>query len=130
MKPSKTQKKALYELLHKLVRLRDGEKCLKCLKTDRLQLSHIYPKGRYRLMEFVPENVKLLCVGCHLYWWHRNPIEAHEWLKIKLDQARLAKLKLMSQTYLGPFDPKLQILYLKQEIKKYDSKTKVTRDTQ
>lgn len=118
MKPTATQKKKLYELLQKLVRVRDGERCLKCGKTERLQLSHIYPKGRYKLMEFLSKNVKILCVGCHLYWWHKNPIEAHEWLQEKLPKERLAWLKTASNTYLGKFDPKLAIIELESELKK------------
>jgi len=112
MKPTILQKKKLYALLHEAVRIRDGAKCLKCGRTDKLQLSHIYPKGRYRLMEYLLDNVKLLCLSCHLFWWHKNPIEAHEWLKETLPKARLDKLKLSSNTYLGSFDPKLVILEL------------------
>lgn len=70
-------------------------------------------------MEYMPENVKLFCVGCHLYWFHRNPIEAHEWLEKVIPKERLQKLKLASNTYLGPFDPKLAILELKTLIKNY-----------
>lgn len=63
--------------------------------------------------------MKILCVGCHLFWWHRNPIEAHEWLKTAIPVDRQKKLKLASQSYLGPFDPKLTILGLQEEIKDY-----------
>jgi 5-methylcytosine-specific restriction endonuclease McrA len=109
-------KKRINALLHELVRLRDRESCRRCGTTERLQLSHIYPKGRYRSMEFDPWNVKLLCVGCHLYWWHKNPIEAWEWLKTVWPEKELARLKLMSNTTGHRFDPKLHILYLKSEI--------------
>lgn len=105
-------------LLHELVRLRDGERCRRCGNTERLQLSHIYPKGRYRSMEFEPWNVKLLCVGCHLYWWHKNPIEAHEWLKSVWPSKELERLKLMSLTIGQRLDPKLQLIFLKSEVEK------------
>lgn len=118
MKPTPTQKKKLYALLHELVRLRDGAACLKCSKTEGLQLSHIYPKGRYRGMEFVDLNTKLLCTSCHIFWWHRNPIEAVEWINQKLPKERMDKLKLMSNTYMGGFDPKLVIIELTEKIKK------------
>lgn len=118
MKPNSSQKKKIYSLLKDIVTLRDGEECLRCKKRDRLQLSHIYPKGRYRLMEFMPENLKLLCVGCHLYWWHKNPMEASEWLKTVIPKDRLQRLRVASNTYLGSFDPKLQIIYLSDELKK------------
>jgi hypothetical protein len=70
-------------------------------------------------MEFLSDNVKLLCMPCHLYWWHRNPIEAHEWLQTAIPVDRQKKLKLAAQTYLGPFDPKLAILGLEQELASY-----------
>lgn len=122
MRPTPAQKKKLYGLLQKIVRLRDGDMCLRCSRTDTLQLSHIYPKGRYKLMEFIPSNCKMLCVACHLFFWHRDPIQAHEWLQTVLRPERLTKLKRMSQTYLGPFDPKLAIIELEQELQKYESR--------
>ena len=47
-------------------------------------------------MQFDPENVKILCVGCHLYWWHKHPIEAKEWAEKTLGRARLNRLKKQS----------------------------------
>ena len=44
-------------------------------------------------MQFDVDNVKALCLGCHLYWWHRSPIEAQEWAKKTLGKGRLSKLK-------------------------------------
>ena len=44
-------------------------------------------------MQFDVDNVKALCLGCHLYWWHRSPIEAQEWAKKTLGKGRLIKLK-------------------------------------
>ena len=117
MKITKEQRKELNALLHKLVRLRDGEHCLRCPKTARLQLSHIYPKGKKRGMEFEPDNVKLLCVGCHLYWWHKNPMEAMEWLKTVIPTARLDRLKLMSQT-TNKIDFNLQKIFIEKEIER------------
>lgn len=104
-------------LLHELVRLRDRERCLRCGTTERLQLSHIYPKGKHRSMEFDPWNVKLLCVRCHLYWWHKHPMEAAEWIKTVRPPKELDRLKLMSQSIGYRFDPKLHIIFLKSEIK-------------
>ena len=72
-------------------------------------------------MEFLSENVKLLCPYHHLFWWHRNPIEAHEWLQTAIPVDRQKKLKLASQTYLGPFDTKLSILGLEHELASYES---------
>ena len=49
-------------------------------------------------MQFNVENVKALCVGCHLYWWHKHPIEAKEWAVKALGRARLNKLKKQANT--------------------------------
>lgn len=116
MKPTKTQKAKLNKLLHEICRKRDGDKCLRCFNTERLQLSHIYPKGKCRGMEFMAQNVKLLCVGCHLYFWHKHPVAAKEWLDTVMPKQRLDYLKLCSNSYMGGQDPKLLILELEQEL--------------
>ena len=94
-------KKAERNKLHKLVReyvmLRD-KVCLKCGKSGNLHASHIYPRGKYPKMQFKVENVKALCLGCHLYWWHKHPIDAAKWLNNTLDKARLKRLKILSNT--------------------------------
>ena len=61
-------------------------------------MSHIYPKGRYRKMQFDPDNVKALCLGCHLYWWHKHPIEAKDWAEKTLGKVRLRQLKKQANT--------------------------------
>ena len=117
------QSKALYALIREILVARDGEKCLRCGRQDKLQMSHIYPKGRYRSMEYMDLNIKFLCFPCHFFFWHRNPIEAHEWLNTVLSKERLDKLKLMANTYMGKFDWKLHKLYLENELKKYRKNT-------
>ena len=49
-------------------------------------------------MQFDVNNVKALCLGCHLYWWHKHPIEAKEWAVKALGRARLNKLKKQANT--------------------------------
>lgn len=98
----------IYGILRQIVMKRDGAKCLRCGKTDRLHLSHIYPRGKYKTMALEPLNLKMLCVGCHLYWWHKNPMEAWEWLNEVMSKERIQKLKVMSQSY-GKI-PDLQLL--------------------
>jgi len=73
-------------------------------------------------MEFEPDNIKALCFSCHLGWWHKNPIEASEWLKTVIPKSRLDRLKLMSNTYCGKQDYKLQKLYIENKIKEYANK--------
>lgn len=91
--------------------LRDGQKCLKCGTAGGLSPSHIYPQGRYRNMAWEIDNVKTLCWPCHAFWWHKNPIEANEWIKKTLPASRLSKLKKMSQGYC----PKPNLLEVKVE---------------
>ncbi len=97
---TKQEGKTLNGLLHRLLELRD-RRCLRCGKVP-FQMSHIYPKGRYRSMKHEPDNVKALCFACHLGWFHKNPLEAGEWLKTALPAKRLARLRLMSRSYKAP----------------------------
>ncbi len=114
------QKNVLHKLMKDLLILRDGEKCLRCNKTERLQMSHIYPKGHYRRMEFDPDNLKLLCVGCHLYWWHKEPMMAHAWLESRVPKERIDKLKMRARVTGGTLPSFNEIkLDLENEIKKY-----------
>lgn len=116
MTPS--QKRTIYALLHELVRLRDKDRCLRCQKRE-WQLSHIYPKGKHRKMEFDPDNVKALCYACHIHWWHKNPIEAHEWLAVTIDKQRLMRLKIAANTVnKSTIDYYAQKMLLESEIKK------------
>ena len=92
---TKSQKKVLHNLVRQIVINRD-KTCLKCGKSQILHASHIYPRGKYPKMQFMPENVKALCLGCHLYWWHKHPIEAKEWAIKALGKARLNLLKKRS----------------------------------
>jgi Bacteriophage Lambda NinG protein. len=118
---TKSEKKNIQKLLREIVFLRDGEACLKCGKTEAISLSHIYPKGRYRSMELDPDNLKPLCYACHLLWWHKNPIEAHEWLQTAIPKKRLDRLKLMANTSNKVPEYKLYKLWCEQEIKRLKS---------
>lgn len=117
---TKHQKNILEKLLHQACVLRDGERCLKCGRRDRLSASHIYPKGRYQKMRFDLDNVKSLCFQCHMAFWHKDIEEAHEWLHQTLDKKRLDRLKLRSLVNdTKPLDYNAIKLYLTNEIKKY-----------
>tara|TARA_Y100001937_G_scaffold103413_1_gene142576 strand:+ start:180 stop:542 length:363 start_codon:yes stop_codon:yes gene_type:complete len=94
---TKQQKTKLNKLVREYVILRD-KRCLRCGKTNNLHASHIYPKGKYRKMQFDTDNVKALCLGCHLYWWHKSPIEAKEWAEKALGEERLDRLKKQANT--------------------------------
>ena len=94
---TKTQKTKLNKLVREYVLLRD-KVCLRCGKENNLHASHIYPKGKFRKMQFDTDNVKALCLGCHLYWWHKHPIEAKEWAEKALGEERLDRLKKQANT--------------------------------
>ncbi len=118
---TKHQRKTLTKLASKACIARDGHKCLRCGKTTTLCGSHIYPKGRYRKMEFDLDNLKTLCYACHIHWWHKNPVEANFWLTETIDKKRLERLRLRSQVNDGtPLDYKLLKIYLENELKKYE----------
>jgi len=90
-KPSrKTVKNKLDKLFSANIRAKGF--CEKCGKTTTLQCSHIYSRSYLRL-RWVEENATCLCAGCH-FWWHKNPIEAIEWVK---DFKDIEKLKEMKQ---------------------------------
>ena len=72
-------KKQCDELFSKIIRLRD-KKCLKCGTNKNLQVAHLI--SRKNLAHRWDENSAItLCYACHLYWYHKEPIEAAEWLK-------------------------------------------------
>ena len=121
-KLTKYEKKTLEELLHNACIARDGGRCVRCGRTEKLCASHIYPKGTYQRMRYLPENVITLCNQCHIFWWHKHPLEASEWVKTVVEPETMARLKLASQTInKKPIDYKLLGVYLKSEIKKYEN---------
>lgn len=67
-------------LYSSFIRKRDG-KCRKCGSTKSLQCSHIRSIGAYKYLEFEPQNAIALCLRCHLYWWHKEPIDASKWFR-------------------------------------------------
>lgn len=114
---SKGQRKVLNGIIHEILVLRD-KVCLRCGTTERLQASHIYPKGTYKKLEYDSENIKFLCWRCHFTWWHKHPLEAAEWIKTAIPKERYDRLKLRSQTSGdGSRDYKVLKLFLEQELK-------------
>lgn len=111
---SKHEKKELNSLIHQILEKRD-QACLKCGNPE-FQASHIYPKGSYRKLEFDPENIIALCYRHHLHWWHKNPLEAHDWINETYPD-RMKRLKLMTQSGAGTRNYKLLKVYLKNLLK-------------
>lgn len=71
-------KRELDRLCRELVFRRDGHRCRKCGATKRLQWSHVHSR-RLLSLRWDPMNSMCLCVRCHLFWWHKEPLEAAAW---------------------------------------------------
>lgn len=80
---------------------RDNHRCQKCGVSDEekvLHLSHVYTKGAHPELRLDPDNVKMLCHKCHMYWWHREVTEASEWFAEKFPKrSKRLKLKIRSK---------------------------------
>ena len=59
--------------------------------------SHIYNEGTYRSMSADVDNILTFCYHCHIYWWHRNPIEASEFFNKKYPKLA-QELKIRART--------------------------------
>lgn len=88
--------KLFAELIHK------RGKCERCGKITSLQTAHIIPRTNKNL-RWNPDNALLLCVACHLYWFHKNPLEAMEWFKLyfPIQYAYLMREKNKLNTSVG-----------------------------
>jgi 5-methylcytosine-specific restriction endonuclease McrA len=118
-KKARTKRSIVSELdvlVRKLVLARDGYKCVRCNKTGVLQASHILSKGRYSRLRFELMNVLSLCIGCHLYFWHKSPLEAFRWFDQKYP-GRMQQLEIMAAT-AGKVDMKLLRLCLRKEVER------------
>ena len=107
------------QLFSKAMKCRWGWTCARCGKkypegSRGIHLAHFHGR-RKESVRFDPENVNLLCYGCHSYF-HQNPKE-HELWKIKqLGQKRFDLLTLRANTYCKR-DDKMVELYYKKKIK-------------
>lgn len=73
-------------LSKQLVKQRDGNNCVHCgkwVEGSNRQASHVIPVSAGSGLKWDVQNMKVLCMHCHLQWWHKNPIEAGEWFKEK-----------------------------------------------
>jgi 5-methylcytosine-specific restriction endonuclease McrA len=79
-------KKKLMELIKAHVRRRDNYTCQHCGKQvegSNCHVSHVRPVSSGNALAFDPINMKVLCYHCHINWFHKNPLEAAEWFKVK-----------------------------------------------
>lgn len=98
--PKAKLKRKAFELAKRFVRERDkvcqaqgadGEAC-----GGILNASHIYPEGKYRSMRYDVDNMIGMCYKHHLHWWHKNPIEADNWVLGYLGREKYNELRKRS----------------------------------
>lgn len=116
----KTARQRTIQELDRLVRervlTRDKHSCQKCGKTSQLQAAHVFPKGRYPHLRFEEYNLITLCIGCHLYWAHKDPIGFHDWLEV-VEPGKIQRLREMDAT-APKVDVKLLLTVLRAEASK------------
>lgn len=69
--------------------------CQRCGTTNNLHCSHIIPRTSLSV-RWDSFNAIALCHRCHIYWWHKNPLEAVNWFNDKWP-GRYEVLKKRSQ---------------------------------
>jgi len=118
--------KHLDYLLREACFARDGFQCLWCLSERKTQHntlapSHIKPKGHYKKMRWILDNVITFCYNHHICVWHKSPTEANKWYENNIPRKRRDRLDLMAQSPIrSPLDFNLIRISLLEEIKKYD----------
>ena len=79
--PRKTLSNKLDKLCREVIKIRDSGVCQKCGKHfEKIDCSHVIPRGNKRF-RWDLKNLKGLCSGCHMWWWHQNPLEASQWFE-------------------------------------------------
>lgn len=110
-----TKLKNRCDLLCRLLTVTD-QKCLRCGKETNLQDSHIvsrkYQSTRWNLDNHIP-----LCVGCHLFWWHKEPTEAYPWIREKIGEAGINRLLALAKKHVEMPKEYLEKLVRELEIK-------------
>lgn len=91
--------KDLDRLCREAVFARDGHKCMRCGKRDRLQWCHVYSR-RYRSLRWNLLNSMTLDAGCHLFWHHR-PLEAMDWWREKVGPLKATQLEIAARVRPG-----------------------------
>lgn len=110
----KSLKRECDRLCREIVLRRAGHRCEWCGSPNKLQWAHILPR-RYRHMVHEPDNALCLCVACHLFRWHKSPLEAAAWLVQHRGAAFLAALRLKAEAGSGGVDMEARLLWLKQQ---------------
>ncbi len=88
--------KELDNLFREVIRKRD-KVCQMCGKRENLQCAHIFSRSHFNTRWDV-ENGMLLCVRCHLFIAHKEPIRFAQFVEQKLGEDTLTKLKMRADT--------------------------------
>ena len=103
----------LDSLFRQIIKKRD-KKCVRCGKDRNLQTSHIFSRSN-KSVRWDLHNAMILDAGCHIFWWHKNPIEAADFAKKYLGSEKYAALKLKAGFVIHRNVNDL--LFLEQELK-------------
>ena len=93
------------------LKIRERGRCERCGTTERLQCSHIFSRSNLSV-RWDEDNAFCLCSGCHIFWWHKNPIEAGEFTREKLGEEKYKILRAKAQAIKKWTDLELSQLYL------------------
>lgn len=77
---------------------RQGVHCLKCNDVKPLHAAHILSKGAHPGLRHDLENVIGLCMKCHIFWSHRDPVGFTDWIEENFP-GRISRLKASSLHY-------------------------------
>ena len=93
-------------------------RCEWCKKVKGLSVSHILPKGRHPRLRYFKANVLLLCTGCHIFKWHKSPLEAAKFMEETKGKDYTDKLKVydIALPKLTMHQLNIYILVFKQEL--------------
>lgn len=104
------------------IRERDG-KCLKCGNTSSLQAAHILSRKNLNI-RFDLENGLTLCIRCHLYWAHKEPIEFTKWVEYHLGKKKVDELYKKSQEIKHGGFSREELEKIEEELKNYEKSKK------
>lgn len=113
------------KLWTEIVKLRAKNVCEYCSRSNNLNAHHFYSRSNVKV-KYDLDNGFCLCSGCHSlsssFSAHKTPAEFVEWAKSKRGQLWFDRLQLKANYYGGQkTDISLELLYLKQELKRYCS---------
>ena len=110
------------QLVRKLVLNRDDYKCVRCGGNHVLQAAHILAKGCHGRIRFELLNVLTMCLKCHIFWAHRDPVGFVDWVN-QTYPGRIEQLQIMAAT-AGKLDLKELVIALRREVESLDPPSK------